>query len=635
MDTNILQSKFNTLESQWNDPNLSTVQKINLVAKVLPNYIYTAPKKAAEVLQRVELTAMQHQYTLPHVWLHFKATIQHLSYQYQEAVQTFHQLLQETDSASASYRAEILIDATAPLLNQSLFTDVARKLDEASKILKSHPNENLQIRLYARKAYLLLHQQNYVEAMEYFLESEKMFSVSKQKASLADYYTQALVYSGIGNIHKANLDIEDSIASYTMAINICDAVGITVKLGWHFLHIGNCFMSFSEVDSANEYFRKAIEADDDPSKGASAAAFANLGFLAVNSGELSKANEYLDKAEQIYKKFRTDDYFNLAYLELYRAQCNIAAKQPKKALDHFVTSFDYAKIHGDNRLIANICQQVANFYASRGEYENAFDYLQLYMKLSNRLQEEANRRKIQELEIRYQTEKKKKEAEILRLQALGQQLKALRAQMNPHFVNNALNGIQNFITSNKTGDAAKYLAKFARLMRQSLENSDKEVISLEKEIDFLENYLIINQNLRYKQSVTYQIEVDDDLEEDSIGIPSMIIQPYVENALEHGLRLKDEGRVTIRFKPNPKDDFSIICEVEDDGIGREAVRAMQLKEGYEQDHRSMGTLITEQRLKIFQELSGGKLSVFTNDLFDSAGKASGTKVIITLPVTML
>jgi len=149
------------------------------------------------------------------------------------------------------------------------------------------------------------------------------------------------------------------------------------------------------------------------------------------------------------------------------------------------------------------------------------------------------------LEAKYDFERRKQEAELLILQANRLQLKALRAQMNPHFLYNALNSIQNYITSNDMTHAAKYLAKFAKLMRQSLEYSDVEVISLEKEIAFLENYLFINEKLRFADRMSYRIKVDDDIEEDLIGVPAMIVQPYLENAIEHGLRSKKDGILAV------------------------------------------------------------------------------------------
>lgn len=141
-----------------------------------------------------------------------------------------------------------------------------------------------------------------------------------------------------------------------------------------------------------------------------------------------------------------------------------------------------------------ICKELATFYADNVQFKLAYTYEKLHADLSAKYVEELNQHKIWELEAKYDFERRKQEAELLILQANRLQLKALRAQMNPHFLYNALNSIQNYITSNDMTHAAKYLAKFAKLMRQSLEYSDVEVISLEKEIDFLENYLLLMKN---------------------------------------------------------------------------------------------------------------------------------------------
>ena len=196
----------------------------------------------------------------------------------------------------------------------------------------------------------------------------------------------------------------------------------------------------------------------------------------------------------------------------------------------------------------------------------------------DRHNEEVNERGVMEMQVKYETEKSEQEAEMLRLQATGLQLKALRAQMNPHFMYNALNSIQNFITSEQTESATKYLAKFAKLMRQSLEYSDLEMISLEKEIEFLEDYLQLNQKLRFENFLNYEINLSEDIEEDIMGVPTMIIQPYVENAIEHGLRTVESGTVKIHF--SLADEDTILCIIEDNGIGREVAKERQRKDGY-------------------------------------------------------
>ena len=134
---------------------------------------------------------------------------------------------------------------------------------------------------------------------------------------------------------------------------------------------------------------------------------------------------------------------------------------------------------------------------------------------------------------------------VLKNEIKEAEMQSLRSQMNPHFMYNALNSIQQFITSHEISSATIYLAKFAKLMRQSLDYSELQVISIEKEVDFLEDYLYINKKLRFQDKLEYQIIIDKEIEDDIIGIPTMIVQPYVENAIEHGLRLKNNGKVTV------------------------------------------------------------------------------------------
>ena len=232
--------------------------------------------------------------------------------------------------------------------------------------------------------------------------------------------------------------------------------------------------------------------------------------------------------------------------------------------------------------------------------------------------------------VKFEAEKEKQNAKLLRLEAAKLQMKALRAQMNPHFMYNALNAIQNYITSNKGESAAKYLAKFAKLMRQSLYYSDLETISLEKELEFLEDYLYINQKLRF-DSLSYSIMVGDEIEEDILGVPTMIVQPYVENAIEHGLRTKKKGHIglTVRLF----DEDTILFIIEDDGIGRDAARDMQVHDTKYQNHRSKGTAITEERLRLLHNSKEErKVFVDTIDLASESGQASGTRVEIKIPI---
>ena len=412
---------------------------------------------------------------------------------------------------------------------------------------------------------------------------------------------------------------------------MCESVGIKSRLSWHYLNVGNSFMSLSDLESAEEYYKRTIQTDEDSRHSARASANANLGYISFVRENYEVALDYFDRAEELFSsKPGGIDYLNITHLETYRAQLHLSAGRKKQALQHFAKAFEYAKNRNDKRQLVIICRHIADFHASEGNYKEAYEYQLLNEKISERHYEEISKRKVLELEAYYETDKKRRETEILKLQATSLQLKALRAQMNPHFIYNALNSIQHFITSNNSAGAAKYLAKFAKLMRQSLEYSDMETIDLEKEVDFLEDYLNINQKLRFEDNLQYEIFVDEALEEDFIGVPTMIVQPYVENAIEHGLRGRKDGKITIQFLQN--DAYSLICTVEDNGVGREKVRLQQQQSGYHETHRSRGTAITEQRLRLLHPSEKDKTHVKVIDIKSTeTGAAIGTRVEILIP----
>ena len=205
--------------------------------------------------------------------------------------------------------------------------------------------------------------------------------------------------------------------------------------------------------------------------------------------------------------------------------------------------------------------------------------------------------------------------------------------MNPHFFSNALNAIQQYITSEDSVHAAKYLAKFAKLMRASLDYSELEIISLEDEIAFLRDYLEINQKLRFSNRLHFDITIDEDIEEDIMGVPTMIIQPYIENAIEHGVKLNQGGLIKVDF--TLLDENTILCTVEDNGIGRAKAQELQQKSGYNERHKSKGTNITEQRLEILHQHHAERLNqIFIQiiDLYTPQNEGCGTRVEISIPI---
>jgi len=207
-------------------------------------------------------------------------------------------------------------------------------------------------------------------------------------------------------------------------------------------------------------------------------------------------------------------------------------------------------------------------------------------------------------------------------------LQALKAQINPHFVFNALNSIQHFVMQKNKLEALSYLSKFARLIRQVLENSVNNRVSVADELKALAYYLDL-EKLRFGDAFTYCMEVDEELDQFNLEIPSMLLQPYVENAILHGLRHRPANGGMLKLHLLGQFD-RLLCVIEDNGIGREA--AQQLNQRQPAEHISRGTTVTDTRLRLLNHDTQEKVSVVTIDLFDNYHQPAGTRVEITIPI---
>jgi ligand-binding sensor domain-containing protein len=207
------------------------------------------------------------------------------------------------------------------------------------------------------------------------------------------------------------------------------------------------------------------------------------------------------------------------------------------------------------------------------------------------------------------------------------EMKALKAQMNPHFIFNCMNSINSYILENNKKKASDYLTKFSTLIRLILENSDKQKINLADELAMLETYLQLEQN-RLDNKFDYHIEVDASIKTIAFEIPPLILQPFIENAIWHGLIHKTErGKININILKEPG---RLICIIEDNGIGR--TKAALLKEQKVIKYQSMGMKVTEDRLRILNRLNLERPSVNITDLFTETNEPSGTRVEITIPI---
>ena len=212
------------------------------------------------------------------------------------------------------------------------------------------------------------------------------------------------------------------------------------------------------------------------------------------------------------------------------------------------------------------------------------------------------------------------------------EMRALRAQMNPHFIFNVLNSIKLFMVQNDAQTAANYLTKFAKLIRLILNNSKSQMIMMEDELESLKLYIEI-ENFRFNNKFDYKIQVSDSIDPEFVELPPLILQPYVENAIWHGLMHKKDERGLLLIDVKMIEDESIIFTIEDNGIGRKAAAEMKSNTARKTQFKSIGMELTQDRVAMTNQFYGTKASIEVTDLMKDNGEAAGTRVVVKLPIT--
>jgi sensor histidine kinase YesM len=342
----------------------------------------------------------------------------------------------------------------------------------------------------------------------------------------------------------------------------------------------------------------------------------------------------------------------------------------KKALENYQKSIDYSYKVSDWYNLSWLYEDMSKMYKSMGDYRNAYEHFVLHKNFSDSLRDQKYDIGLAQAREKFQADTKAKDLELLslkydqqkylvygfaglmvlalvigflifrqvrinakrRISEMNHKISEitqanLRQQMNPHFIFNTLNSIQYYMYQHDKIATNNYLTKFSSLIRKTLENSQHPAIPIKDELDALQLYLEL-ETLRFKDKFTYSIEIDDDIDTLLYRIPTMLVQPYVENAIGHGLMNKDgNGHLKIDFRLYKN---YIGCTIEDDGIGRQA--AMEIRNSKNGNHRSLGTKITESRLTLANAIYGTSMKVEYTDLKDSDGKPAGTRVEIHIPI---
>jgi hypothetical protein len=614
--------------------------RIRLLNELIADYLFTRPDRARLLL--VELDALFNATSFREsdfqYWL-LLGNLENQEYDDEKALAAFERAVVRVDeNGDIAEKIEVYLDYLGILVNLERM-DLAREFyDESLRLMESYSSDRLRSRSLCRLGYFYLHDHSLAKATPKFLEAVGLLNGGSFELNTKDQYFYTLAQTGLGTLWTRPDGEEKAANAFRLAIARCESIGMRARLPWIKLKLANVLANVEEHgEEAETIFRSIIDSGANGSKAAMLAAHTNLGtYLNVMGKPAAEITPLLDEAEAIYRKLPQPKKETLVSIEMTRAQLYLDKKDYAGAIQKLQDTLEIVEEANDpdnlvlNGYASELCQLLAKSYADIEAFDLAYYSQRNADYFLDRHYELQDAKRQEEFAARFEAEAREKERESLHLRASQLQLRALRAQMNPHFLYNALNSIQSFITTNEASTASKYLAKFAMLMRRSLEYTNREYITLEDEILFLSDYLDINCHLRFDGKLTHKVEVIGELEEDIIGVPTMILQPYVENAIEHGLRTRPQGHISVTFRPIPDDDDNIIATVTDDGIGRARVAEMQANDVTRPYHQSRGTEITRSRLELLTDDPENR--VLIEDLHHDDGTAAGTRVTVRIPV---
>ncbi|MHA3787274.1 tetratricopeptide repeat-containing sensor histidine kinase [Flavobacterium hauense] len=563
--------------------------------------------------------------------------------------------------------ANVMLNRYADALK--CYTNAQSIFEQEVKIVSPSDRNRIKDKLaitYGSIGVVCSEQNNYGKALEYCFKALKLHEETKQEEYMA--YT----YNNLGIVYKEQKEYTKALEYYTKALWIQKKLGDDDSAVTIITNIGSIYLLRNEPDKANESFKEAnkmlLGSDN---KRAKAELFNNFGNYYVKIGDNKKAIESYLNALAVYKGI-DEKYIasaSLGYLgdvyalehqydEAIAAQTKSAAmaeeigvfeqvEQSEKALSilyekkgNATEALRHYKKYSEAKEKINDAENIKSMVREEMNYE--FERKEALQKLENEkrqlmFEEQAKRHRLQLLFsalfilllfgiafLIYNRTQLKKTLTLQRDLAEYEQ-KALHLQMNPHFVFNCLGSISSFIVQNGKESAIKYLSKFSKLMRLTLEYSKESLIPIDKEIEGLQNYLELEQ-LRFNQIFDFTITKDPAIEDD-MALPPLLLQPFVENAIIHGLVPKKGGTIKVDFRLSGD---KLICTVTDNGIGIN--KSKKLKENSVTVHKSMALEITRKRLEVIQAVTSKNSNVEIKELTGADGVPNGTKIILHLPI---
>lgn len=501
-------------------------------------------------------------------------------------------------------------------------------------------------------------QNNYAEALDCDLRAMRIYEELGNKLQLSK------ICNNIGVIYNS-IDDEKKALQYFLKANQLQKEENNPAVAVSASNIGLIYLDQNDRIKAKKYFDESFNGfQKNPNPRGLGELYNNLGRYYVADNQFDKAKIYLLKAEETSETIENEFALSDTYILL--AEICFKEENFAKSLEFTNKSLELSKELNLQETKMKCEKLLSDIYDKNGNQQLALLHLKNYDFEKDNLEKIKNEQKRLNTELNFQNEKsqleKKDSAEqdrlklilgfvivivilgglffyqrtkekqqkmLLQKQLAEYEHKALHLQMNPHFVFNCLAAISSFIMQNGKEDAMKYLSKFSKLMRLTLEFSKESAISIDKEIEGLQNYLELEQ-LRFNQKFDFKINKDSDIEDDT-AIPTLLLQPYVENAIIHGVAPKD-GKGAIKISFSQKEE-QLICTIEDDGVGIESSK--ELKRNSVSAHKSMALEISKKRLETLEKIENKKVNLEILELKDENNKTTGSRITLKLPLNFV
>jgi len=512
----------------------------------------------------------------------------------------------------------------------------------------------------------------YPDALSYYLAALKICTEEKNNDGLAT------AYIGIGNVYKDEGNYTDALSNYLKALQVNTTANRKRGMAVCYGNMGIVYGNMKDHKQSLNFYLQALGIDRElNNRNDIAADMTNIGNEYEQQASEDTAMQYYKNALELYTA--TGNRPGISVLTGNIGTLYYKQKNNEEAEKYLSASMSVARSIGDLKEEKQDYLVLSALFSAKGDWARAYQFHVQYTNIQDSLAARDDTKKIVTEAMNYEflqkqaAEKEEQEKkDVLRKEESSRQkiiiflvaaiaviialialfifrllkeaqrkkliaeqqkslmeLKALRAQMNPHFIFNAINSIQHFILKEDSDGAQKHLGKFSKLIRKVLENSKRESISLTEEIQMLELYAEL-EAVRFSSRFHYKFIVHSDLNPLSIMVPPLLIQPFVENAIWHGLmHLKErQGELIITFG---KENNMLKCTIEDNGIGRKS--SQDMKEQAVQ-HEPMGLSITQERMDILNQVYKTNISLHIADRTNPDGTSAGTSVTLMIPLSL-